>query len=232
MSNSAFATATYTILVATPTFSPAPGSYSGSVRVTIATATAGATIRYTIDGTEPTTSSPQYTGTLTFTKTTILKAKAFKGGLSNSISASGTYTLLLQKTAAIAATQPIIPNGSPLLSKGTAITNRCVQYRSDLTGTVTAGQAQAGIKQTDSTRREAAIQLPRISVVDGSSSPVARRADRDRETPPGLHHEYSLSLAASGGTRRCALAMPPAPSHEVPTRLRLMVQTSPEPHPL
>ena len=47
--------------VATPTITPDGGSFSGPVTVTLQTATAGATIRYTLDGTAPGVGSPQYT---------------------------------------------------------------------------------------------------------------------------------------------------------------------------
>ena len=81
-----------TAKVATPTFTPAPGAYSGSVIVAILCATNGATIRYTTDGSDPTSRSSQYRGSLTFTSTTTLKAKAFKIGMTASDVASGTYT--------------------------------------------------------------------------------------------------------------------------------------------
>src|SRR5205807_3706611 len=79
MTNSAVASATYTIQqqqVATPTFSPGGGTYTGSVTVSISEATSGATIHYTTDGSTPTTSSAVYTGALTFTQTTTLQAMA------------------------------------------------------------------------------------------------------------------------------------------------------------
>lgn len=77
--------------VATPMFSPAPGDFTGSVIVTISCDTSGATIRYTTDGSDPTSSSSQYSSPLTLTSTTILKARAFKRGMTDSDVASGTY---------------------------------------------------------------------------------------------------------------------------------------------
>ena len=83
--------------VATPTFSPAPGTYTGSVDVTISCSTSGATIRYTLDGSEPTETSTQYTGPIHLTQTTTIKAKGFKTGMTPSDTATGTYTITLAK---------------------------------------------------------------------------------------------------------------------------------------
>ncbi len=93
MTDSNAASATYTAKVATPTFSPTPGAFTGSVTVSISTTTSGATIRYTTSGTTPTSSSPVYSRPLTFTSTTTLKAKAFKSGMTDSNAASATYTV-------------------------------------------------------------------------------------------------------------------------------------------
>jgi hypothetical protein len=100
MTNSGVASATYTVQqqVATPTFSPGGGTYTGLVTVTISDATSGATIHYTTDGSTPTTSSAVYTGPLTFTQTTTLKAMAAASGMTNSGVASATYTIQLLPT--------------------------------------------------------------------------------------------------------------------------------------
>jgi len=100
MNDSATASATYTIeevvpvqTVATPSFSLASGTYKTEQNVTISTATAGATIRYTTNGTEPVVTSPEYTGAIKVSKTTTLKAKAFKAGMNDSATSSATYTI-------------------------------------------------------------------------------------------------------------------------------------------
>ena len=49
-------------VTAAPILQPPPGTYRETVAVTLACATAGAEIRYTTDGSEPTTSSPLYDG--------------------------------------------------------------------------------------------------------------------------------------------------------------------------
>ena len=94
---------TYTFTVGAPTFSPAAGEfYNGSVDVTIASATTGAVIYYTTDGTEPSaTNGTQYDGSFTLTRTTTVKAIAIYNGQSSAVStavytrvkASGAVTL-------------------------------------------------------------------------------------------------------------------------------------------
>ncbi len=65
-------------LVATPTFSVPAGNYSEAQTVEILCTTEGATIRYTLDGTDPTEESAEYTAALTITEPTTVKAKAYK----------------------------------------------------------------------------------------------------------------------------------------------------------
>ena len=81
--------------VATPTFSPAAGTYSSAQNVEIGCATDGATIYYTTDGTTPTTTSTEYTSAISVNETMTLKAIAVKSGMDNSVVASATYTINL-----------------------------------------------------------------------------------------------------------------------------------------
>ena len=80
--------------VATPTFSPAEGSYFEPQQVTISCATEDATICYTTDGSDPNENSAQFTPgvPLNISETTTVKAKAYKSGYTPSNIASATYS--------------------------------------------------------------------------------------------------------------------------------------------
>jgi hypothetical protein len=78
--------------VSAPTFSPAAGSFSVSVTVTVSTATSGATIRYTTDNSDPTSSSAQFATPLVFSATTPLRARGFASGMTDSDVSAATYT--------------------------------------------------------------------------------------------------------------------------------------------
>ncbi len=61
----------------TPTVTPARSSFSEPVSLTLMTATPGATIFYTIDGSEPTASAKRYSGPFTLDASAVVKARAF-----------------------------------------------------------------------------------------------------------------------------------------------------------
>ncbi|MBR6931465.1 MAG: chitobiase/beta-hexosaminidase C-terminal domain-containing protein [Bacteroidales bacterium] len=91
------ATAAYVIelpTVATPTFDPVAGTYAGAQTVTIACATEGATIYYTLDGEDPTIESTVYYMPFTISQTTTVKAMAVKNNYNNSAIAEAAYTII------------------------------------------------------------------------------------------------------------------------------------------
>lgn len=106
--------------VATPSMSPAPGSFTGTVTVTLATTTAGAVVRYTTDGTTPTLSSPAYGAALTLNDTTTIRAIGFKADFLPSSVASGSYT---RTTAAVAT--PTLQPGSGNYRGAVSVTASC-----------------------------------------------------------------------------------------------------------
>ncbi|MFH0907736.1 MAG: FG-GAP-like repeat-containing protein [bacterium] len=90
---SSIATATFTGPQAkTPVFTPSGGTFAETVTVTIACATTGVTIRYTTDGSVPDESDSIYSGALSITSTTTLRARAFRSGLAPSDVADATFT--------------------------------------------------------------------------------------------------------------------------------------------
>ncbi|MGZ3143684.1 chitobiase/beta-hexosaminidase C-terminal domain-containing protein [Lentzea chajnantorensis] len=96
--------------VATPAFSPPGGAYTSGQTVTISTATSGATIRYTVDGSTPTASSPVYSGPISVPSSRTINAIGIKSGLANSSVGSATYTIGTQQGCVQSNTPNFGPN--------------------------------------------------------------------------------------------------------------------------
>jgi mono/diheme cytochrome c family protein len=73
-----------------PAMAPRGGNYDQPVEVTLKSEP-GATIRYTLDGTVPTTSDSLYEKPIRLTGPTIVRAKAFKPGFTKSITAQEIF---------------------------------------------------------------------------------------------------------------------------------------------
>jgi hypothetical protein len=137
MTDSDIASAVYTIniepdQVAAPTFNPAAGTYSSTQSVEMMCSTNGATIRYTTDGTEPTSTSTTYSSSITVSSTTTVKAKAFKSGMTDSDSSSATYTINLQKVS----TPSLSPSGgtfssAQFITVSSATSGATIRYTTD-----------------------------------------------------------------------------------------------------
>ncbi len=83
------------LLVADTRFSPDRGFYEEPIEVVITTATEGAEIRYTLDGSTPTESNGLvYDGPVSIDRTTTLRARAFKPGHESTNVDTHTYIFL------------------------------------------------------------------------------------------------------------------------------------------
>lgn len=121
--------------VATPYFSPAEGTYYGPTDVSIH-GQEGATVYYTLDGTNPTTSSAVYSAPITISQTTTVKAMAVLNG-NNSDVASATYTIEAAPSVAnIAAYAALTDNSNAAISNPVVVTyaNGMNTYVKDATG--------------------------------------------------------------------------------------------------
>ena len=80
--------------VATPTFNPASGTEFGNegLSVTINCETPSVDIYYTLDGSDPDDESNPYSGPISLTETTTIKAVAYDGNENTSAVATATYT--------------------------------------------------------------------------------------------------------------------------------------------
>lgn len=79
--------------VSTPTL-PESCNFTESMVVSLSCDTGGATIYYTVDGTEPTRESEVYADSFTITQTTTVKAMAVKEGMNDSEVVEVTYTMV------------------------------------------------------------------------------------------------------------------------------------------
>lgn len=76
-----------------PAFSPMAGTYTNSVNVKLSCSTTGASIYYTLDGTEPSVNSTRYTADgINLTETTTIKAVAYLDGM-YSTTTTATYVI-------------------------------------------------------------------------------------------------------------------------------------------
>jgi len=164
-----------------PTLSPSGGSYIGSVSITMQTPTSGASIYYTTNGSTPTQSSALYTGPMTLTSTSVVKAKAFKSGYNPSPEASASFTI----------TQPfnfsLSNSGDKSVNAGSSTTNT-------ITATLVSGTSQLiSFSVSDLPSGAAASLLPTSCNVNCDTS---LSISTTSSTPGG---SFPVTVTATGG---------------------------------
>ena len=91
-----------------PQFSVPSGIYTNNFSVSLNASSLSTVVRYTLDGSEPTTSSPAYSSPLGIGNSTVLKAKAFFSGSSSSPTASQTYTIVDSSLLSFSSNLPLV----------------------------------------------------------------------------------------------------------------------------
>ena len=92
-----------------PVFTPAAGVFaSNTLTVTLAGGSSSATIRYTLDGSQPGASSPPYTAPITLTNNAVIRARAYESGKLDGDVAAANYVLLSDDVTNFTSNLPLI----------------------------------------------------------------------------------------------------------------------------
>jgi chitodextrinase len=199
MADSDVATGAFTITIlpvaSAPTLSPAGGAYATAQSVTISSATSGASIAYTTDGSTPTesggvvTHGTLYSGAVSISASTTLNAIAFKIGYTDSAVTSGFFTVGVPQAAA-----PVFNLGDPIAHTiviTSATSGALIRYTTDGTaptetnGTLYSGPVGVGAATTlraiaykggftDSPVTSVSLEIPSVSITtpaNGSTVP-------------------------------------------------------------
>jgi alpha-tubulin suppressor-like RCC1 family protein len=179
-----------------PTISPAGGTYVTERIVTIAAVESGASVRYTIDGTDPTAQSPLYVRAFGIQQTLTVKARTFKAGYSPGPIASATFTIA-----------PAGVSGAPTVSPvgGRFTTNRVVTVTGPASATLRYTTTGVDPTDTDTTITSGATLTVDRSMVlkvraweTGLAPSVVRREDYLITGMIFAGEAHSIALKADG----------------------------------
>ena len=176
--------------VAQPVFSPGSTSFIGSLQVTIADATAGSTIYYTTNGTNPTTGSIRYTGPFTITSTETITAMAIATAHVLAPAVSATFTGLVQTA---------VPVLSP--AGGTFTTSQTVTISDATSGAAIYYTTNGTTPTSASTLYTSAITVSASETIQaiaiGSGMTPSAVASQSYIIQPGVSFPDGFSLAQS-----------------------------------
>jgi hypothetical protein len=188
--SSAVATHLYSIRTATPSFTPAAGTYTGAQPATITDGTSGAVIYYTIDGSTPTTASSVYSSSspISVSADETLKAIAIASGYATSAVATAAFNI---RTAAPSFSSPAgTYPGALSVTISDSTSGAVIYYTTDGSTPTTLSAMNSGAINVSANET-----LKAIAVASGyaSSAVVTHvyniQATKPSFTPPaGTHH--------------------------------------------
>lgn len=96
----------YVLVPPPPKAQPTGGNFKDTLAVTLSTSVAGATIRYTLDGSQPTATSPAYSGPVLLTASAVVKAVTLLPGLGLSQVTENAYVRVIDSSLSIPFASP------------------------------------------------------------------------------------------------------------------------------
>ena len=175
---SSVVTASYTVVaVADPTFSVVAGEVEKGTKVEIACVTDGAAVYYTVDGTEPTAESTEYTAEISIDSAMTIKAIAVKGeDTSNVVEAA--YTIKGEGPVVVEKDTLPMPKFSVAageVEKGTTVVLSCDTAEAKIYYSINADTVTANsLEYTAAIAIDSTMTIRAIAVKEGlENSPVA-----------------------------------------------------------
>jgi len=184
---------------ADPVFSPAGGNYSMAQMVSITSATPGASIRYTTDGSAPTeTHGTVYSGPVNISSGTVtLEAIAYEAGFTDSNVTSSTYTIVTQQQVAAPVFSPASGAPPQSVTITTATGGATIRYTTDgSTPSETNGTIYSGTPVSITTN----TTLEAIAYETGFADSNVTSATYTATTQTFNFEAESLSYTGSGAT--------------------------------
>jgi len=151
--------ATYQLKVVLPVITPASGRYTSAQTISMSSSTPTATVRYTLDGMDPTTASDAFTTSFPVDDTRTLKARAYRTGWTSSDIAVASFWIL----------EPAI--GAPTIAPASGT------YEGPTIVTVTAADADAVIRyRLDSVDPDETSPIYRVPLLVDRTTTIKARA--------------------------------------------------------
>jgi hypothetical protein len=194
----------YTIQAAAPVFTPGAGNYTSAQAVAISTATPGASIRYTTDGSIPSeTLGTIYSGSVQISQSAFLQAIAYSPGLTDSPVITGAFTL--QANAPVFGLAAGTYTGAQSVAISTTTTGALIRYTTDgSTPTETNGTIYSGAVTISTTTTLKAIAyeggFSDSSVTNGTYTIIIPAAAP--VFSPAVGHAVAITSATSGASIR------------------------------
>lgn len=135
------------VMVDAPTFNPTAQTFTTPLSVSISSATVGASIYYTTDGSTPDNTKTLYTAPVSISSTTTLKAIAYSGPSSSTVT-TATYESLIPATATLPYSQSFAFSMGDFI-RYSAVGDQVWEWKSNDSGSMSINGFSGGAKDNE-----------------------------------------------------------------------------------